>query len=328
MNAEPWTLSAYAALLAAALMTGVGSGPAIAQAYPDRPIRLVNPYAPGGSTDPVLRPITQKLTELLGQPVYIENKPGAGTNIGSELVAKSKPDGYTMLLGTSSLASSPSLYKKLTYDPVKDLQPVALLVNAPFVLAVSASLPVKSVQELIEFARANPGKLNYGSSGSGGAINLGMELFKSMTKVDMVHVPFKGSGEALNALLGGDIQVMLSPPTNFAQHAKAGRIRMLAVASRARVEGLDLPTFAEAGVPGFESGVWMALFVPTGTPRPIVDKLNAAVNTALNDRQIAETYQRIGMVVEGGTPEDMARLYQADVARWAKVVREAGLTLE
>ena len=314
-----------AMMLAVALF---GAGAALAQDYPNRPIRIVNPYAPGGSTDPVLRPMIQRMSELLGQAVFIENKPGAGTNIGSEIVAKSKPDGYTLLLGTSSLASSPSLYKKLNYDPVKDLQPVALLVYAPFTLAVNASLPVKSVQELIDYAHANPGKLNYGSAGNGGAIHLGTELFKSMTKTDIVHVPFKGSGEVINALLGGDIQVALSPATNFVQHAKAGRVRMLAVASSRRVDGLDLPTFADVGRPLFVSGVWMALFAPVGTPKEIIDKLNGAVNIALKERNIVETYQRIGMVVEGGSAEDLGRLYLQEVERWPKIVKEAGLVLD
>ncbi len=312
--------------VAAALPAGLNG--VLAQGYPDRAVRVVNPYAPGGSTDPVLRPVTQKLHELTGQSFYIDNKPGAGTNIGSEIVAKAKPDGYTLLLGTSSLAISPSLYKNLNYDPAKDLQPIALLVNAPFTLAVSANLPVTSVAELIAYAKANPGKLNYGSSGNGGAIHLGMELFKSMTGTDIVHIPFKGSGESVNSLLAGDIQVLLSPSTNFAAHARNGRLRMLAVAASRRVEGLDLPTVAEAGVPGFEAGVWMALFAPAGTPPPVITKLSEDVNKALADPAIAEAYARQGMVVGGGSPQDLDRIFRADLQRWPAILKNSGAKID
>jgi len=301
---------------------------AFAQDYPNRPIRIVNPYAPGGSTDPVLRPMTEKMSEALGQAVIIENKPGAGTNIGSELVAKSRPDGYTLLLGTAALATSPSLYKKLNYDPVKDLQPIVSLVYAPFSIVVSADLPVKNIAELVAYAKANPGKLNYGSAGNGGPVHLGSELFKSMTRTDIVHVPFKGSGEVVTALLAGEVQMAVSPAINFTQHAKSGRVRLLAVASPRRVPGLDLPTAAEAGLPGFTAGVWMALFAPAGTPRPIIDKLNAAVNRGLQSPQILDTYARLGMVVEGGSPEDLQKMYLEDVRRWPAIVRAAGLSLD
>jgi tripartite-type tricarboxylate transporter receptor subunit TctC len=300
----------------------------LAQEYPERAVRVINPYSPGGSTDPVLRPLAQKLHEFTGQNFYIENKPGAGTNIGSELVAKAKPDGYTLLLGTSSLAISPSLYKNLNYDPAKDLEPVALLVNAPFTLAVSASLPVNSVQELLAYAKAHPGKLNYGSSGNGGAIHLGMELFKSMTGTDIVHIPYKGSGESVASLLAGDIHVLLSPSTNFAAHAKSGRLRMLAVAASRRVEGLDLPTVAESGVPGFESGVWMALFAPAGTPPAIVTRLNVEVNKALRDPSIAEAYTRQGMLVGGGSPQDIDRIFRADLQRWPGLLKASGAKID
>ncbi len=296
--------------------------------YPNRPIRIINPYAPGGSTDPVVRPIAEKMGDALGQNVVIENKPGAGTNIGSELVAKSKPDGYTLLLATTALASSPALYKKLNYDPVKDLQPVVNLVYAPFALVVSAALPVKNVQELIAYAKANPGKLNYGSSGNGGTIHLAMELFKSETKTEMVHVPFKGSGETIRAVLAGEVQVSLTPPLNFVQHAQSGKARILAVASARRIAGLDYPTIAEAGVPGYTAGVWMALFAPAGTPRSIVDRINAVVNRALQNPQVSGAYERLGMSVEGGSVDDITKLYLDEVKRWPVVVKAAGLSLD
>ncbi|MGE4243449.1 Bug family tripartite tricarboxylate transporter substrate binding protein [Ramlibacter sp.] len=313
------------------LLLATGALPFAAHAqerYPDRQVRVVNPYAPGGSSDPVLRPVTTRLHQLHGQPYVIDNKGGAGTNIGSEIVAKAKPDGYTLLLGTSSLAINPTLYRTLSYDPIKDLQPIVLLTNVPNALAVHSSVPVKDVRGLIEYARANPGKLSYGSSGNGGTNHLGMEAFKQQTKVDMLHVPFKGGGPALNGLLAGDVQVMLSPATAFAQHAKAGRVRLIAIAAHRRVEGIDAPTMSEAGVPGFESGVWMAMFAPAGTPRPIVDKLNADINRILKEPEIVQSYERIYMQPGGGTPEDMQKLLRDDTERLGRLVKSVGVRVD
>jgi tripartite-type tricarboxylate transporter receptor subunit TctC len=296
--------------------------------YPNRAIRVVNPYAPGGSSDPVLRPITTRLAQIYGQGVVIDNKGGAGTNIGSEIAAKSKPDGYTLLMGTSSLAINQTLYKSLAYDPIKDLQPIVLLTNVPNALAVHSSLPVKNVRELIEYAREHPGKLSYGSSGNGGTNHLGMEAFKAAAKVDLVHVPYKGGGPALNALLAGEVQVMLSPATAFLQHEKSGRIRMLAVASHQRVHGLPVPTVAEAGLPGFESGVWMAMFAPAGTPGPIVEKLNSDINKILKEPAILSDFQRIYMQPGGGTPEELAKLLRDDTERLGRIVKAAGVRID
>jgi tripartite-type tricarboxylate transporter receptor subunit TctC len=314
------------------LLLGAAALPLAAAAqdrdYPNRSVRVVNPYAPGGSSDPVLRPVTTRLTQLHGQPYVIDNKGGAGTNIGSEIVAKAKPDGYTLLMGTSSLAINQTLYKSLAYDPIKDLQPIVLLTNVPNALAVHASVPARDVRGLIEYARANPGKLSYGSSGNGGTNHLGMEAFKTQAKVDLLHVPFKGGGPALNALLSGEVQVMLSPATAFVQHEKSGRIRMLGVASHKRVEGLPAPTLSEAGLPGFESGVWMALFAPAGTPRPIVDKLNADVNRILREPATTEDYQRIYMQPGGGTPEELAKLLKDDTERLGQLVKASGVRID
>ena len=314
-------------VLAGLLALGVAGG-AAAQGFPDRPIKLIIPYTPGGSVDPVARPLSQKLQEYLGQSVVMEYKPGAGTNIASDYVAKAKPDGYTLLLATSSMAISPAVYKNLAYDPVKDLAAVAMIGEQPFSLVVNPTLPVKSTQELISYARANPGKLSYGSSGNGGAIHLGMELFKSMAGIDMLHVPFSGGGPTQTALIAGDIQVMLSPASNFVQHAKSGRVRLIGVASPKRVEGLDLPTVAESGLPAYASGVWMAIFAPAATPRAVIDKLNAAVNRALKDKQISDTYQNIGMVTGAGSPDDLGRAFRAEVLRWQKLVRETGAKVD
>ena len=320
-----------ASAVAAALIATFISATAQAQAdadYPNKTIRVVNPYAPGGSSDPILRPVVTRLQQLYGQGVIIDNKGGAGTNIGSEIVAKAKPDGYTLLLGTSSLSINPSLYKSLNYDPIRDLQPITLLTNVPNALAVNASVPVKNVRELIEYARANPGKLSYGSSGNGGTNQLGMENFKTLTRTEMIHVPYKGGGPALIGLLGGEVQVMLSPLTAFAQHEKSGRLRILAIASHKRISGVDLPTVAESGVPGYESGVWMALFAPAGTPKPIIDKLNADVNRILKDPQLVSEYQKVFMVTGGGSAEELGKLVRDDADRLGKVVKALGVHVD
>lgn len=314
--------------IAVASLAALTAGTVAAQEYPDRPIRLINPYAPGGSTDPVMRAITAKLQEILGQPWVMEYKPGAGTNIGSDFVAKSKPDGYTVLLATTSMAMSPSVYKSLPYDAQRDLTPIIYLGAQPFSLVVNSTLPIRSVAEFLAYARANPGKLNYGSSGNGGAIHLGVELLKSMARIDMVHVPFKGGGPQIQALLAGSIQVMLSPPSNFVQHVQSGRVRIIGIAGTKRISTVDAPTIAESGVPGYEAGVWYAFYAPAGTPRPIIERLNAATNRALQDKPLATTLDRLGMVVAGGSPEIQGRLFKDDLDRWAKVVKDSNIQAE
>jgi tripartite-type tricarboxylate transporter receptor subunit TctC len=321
-------MKATALLLMIGLIGLIGPRPVQAQTYPTKPVKIINPYSPGGSTDAVLRPLTERLLALTGQAFVIDYKPGAGTNIGSELAARSAPDGYTVLLGTSSLTISPSLYNNLRYNAAKDLLPVALLVNTPFTMAVNGDLPVRDIRQLIEHARRNPGKLNYGSSGTGGAIHLGMELFKNMTGTQMVHVPFKGSGESVTSLMNGTIQVLLSPSTNLAAHVGSGRLRMLAVANAERVPGLDLPTVSEAGVPGFEAGVWMGFFVPAGTPETIVRQLNQQVRAALEDPGLRSAYARQGMVTGGGGVEVMDKLFRDELKRWPEVVRASAISLQ
>jgi tripartite-type tricarboxylate transporter receptor subunit TctC len=320
------TMNAAAALLAAVCLAG--SGVSAAQDYPTRPIRLVNPYAPGGSTDLVVRTIGQKLNEAWGQPVVIENRPGAASNIGNELVAKAAPDGYTLLNATSSLAINVSLYRKQTYDPVKDLAPVITLTQAPNVLAVHPSLPVNTVKELIALARAKPGQLSYGSSGSGATNHLAMEQFKSMAKVDLVHVPYKGGGPAMTDLIGGQIQVLFNPASSLMPHHKAGKMRVLAIGSSQRVPDLNLPTVAEAGLPGFESSVWFALFVPAGTPQPVIAKLNGELNRILKDKRVVELFTSAGLIPVGGTPEQLAALLGSEIKRWARVVKDSGAKVD
>jgi tripartite-type tricarboxylate transporter receptor subunit TctC len=306
-----------------------GPGIAYGQEWPAaRVIRIVNPFAPGGSTDLVVRLLTQRLTESLQQTVIAENRPGAGTNIGSEAVARAAPDGYTFLNGTSSLAINVSLYSKLGYDPVKDLAPVVQLTESPNVIAVHPSVPVNSVAELIAYAKANPGKLNYGSSGNGATNHLAMELLKATANLDIVHIPYKGGGPALADLLGGQIQLMFNPPSSLMPHHRAGKVRALAVSSQQRVEGVDLPTIAESGLPGFESSVWFALFAPAGTPRPIIDRVNAEVNKILRDPASRQVLVGAGLTPVGGTPEALAALMRSDVERWARVVKISGAKVD
>ena len=301
---------------------------AAAQDYPNKPVRLVDPYAPGGSTSVVSRLLAQKFQQQTGQPMVVDHRPGAGSNIGSDLVAKAPPDGYTLLLGTSSLAINPQLYKGMPFEPLKDLVPVCLLIRAPNVLAVQTSLPVSSLKELIVHARANPGRLSYGSSGNGATNHLAMEMLKLQTGLDILHVPYKGGGEALQALLGGQTQLMFNPASTLAGQDKGGRLRMLAVASRKRVAGLDLPTMDEAGLPGFEASVWFGLFAPAGTPAAVLNRINAEINRALQDRQLRELLEKAGMEVLGGTPDELRQLLISDAARWGAVVKAANVRLE
>jgi len=302
--------------------------PAHTQAFPDHPIKFVIPYTPGGNADVVVRPVSARWQELLGQPVVLEYKPGAGTNIGSAFVAKSKPDGYTILLTSNSMAISAAVAKGLQYDPVKDLIPVGFIGYSPFSIGINAKLPVQNLRELIAYAKANPGKLVYGSSGNGGVVHLASEQFKVMAKIDMLHVPYNGGGPQINALLAGDIQVMVSPAANFVQHVATGRLRMLAVAASKRMPGLDLPTATEAGLPGYEAGVTLAVHTATGTPRPLVDKLNATLNTALRERALNDTLTRAGVLVLPGTPEDLGLAFTQEVQRWQTIIRDAGIRID
>ena len=324
MQARRKTLLKLAALAAA-----TAAPPASAQEWPAaRTVKLVNPYATGGSTDPVVRLVAQRLTDALRQSVIVENRPGAGSNIGNEQVARAAPDGYTLLNGTSSLAINVSLYPKLSYDPVKDLAPIVTLIHAPNVLAVHPSVPAQNVAELIAYARANPGKLNYGSSGNGATNHLAMEQFKVAAKVEIVHVPYKGGGPALADLIGGQIQLMFNPPSSVMPHHKSGKLRALAVSSGTRVEGVDLPTIDQSGLPGFESSVWFALFAPAGTPVSSIERINLEVNLALKDPAVRQNLAQMGMIPIGGTPQELGALLRSDIERWAKVVKASGAKLD
>jgi len=301
-----------------------------APAYPTKPIRLVVPFPAGGATDILAREVAKHLTDAWGQSVVVDNRPGAGGNIGSELVAKAAPDGYTLEMGTvGTHAINASLYSKMPYDHVKDFVPVILVAGVPNVLEVNPALPVNSVQELIAYAKANPGKLNFASSGSGTSIHLSGELFKVMTGVQMTHVPYKGSAPALQDLIGGQVQLMFDNLPPSLPQIKAGKLRALAVTSAGRAPALpDTPTVAEAGLPGFEASSWFGVLAPAGTPPEIVNKLNAEIAKWLASPGAKEKLANVGANIAGGTPEDFARHIQAETTKWAKVVKESGAKVD
>ncbi|MET0345632.1 MAG: tripartite tricarboxylate transporter substrate binding protein [Casimicrobiaceae bacterium] len=298
--------------------------------YPTKPVRVVVPFPAGGTTDLLARAASQKLSETWGQQALVDNRPGAGGNIGAELVAKAAPDGYTLLMGTvGTHAINASLYPKMPYDHVKDFAPVILVAGVPNVLVVHPSLPVNSVQELIAYAKANPGKLNFASSGSGTSIHLSGELFKVMTGVQMTHIPYKGSAPALTDLVGGQVQLMFDNLPSSLAFIKAGKLRALAVTSAQRSPALpDVPTVAESGVPGFEASSWFGLLAPAGTPRDIVTKINADTQKWLASPDAKDKLAAQGAAAAGGSPEDFAKHIQAETAKWARVVKESGAKVE
>ena len=322
-----WRLAVGALLAFSALAAAPMAG---AQAYPAKPIRIVVPFPPGGATDILARAVAQKLTDAWGQAVVVDNRPGAGGNIGSEIVAKAAPDGYTLEMGTvGTHAINASLYAKMPYDHVKDFAPVILVAGVPNVLVVNPSLPVSSVQELIAYAKANPGKLNFASSGNGTSIHLAGELFKVMAGVQMTHIPYKGSAPALQDLIGGQVQLMFDNLPPSLPHIKAGKLRALAVTSATRSSALpDTPTIAESGLPGFEASSWFGVLAPAGTPPAIIAKLNAEIAAWLASPEAKEKMLALGANIGGGSPEDFARHIAAETAKWQKVVKASGAKVD
>ena len=313
-----------ALLVAGALLAG--SLPAWAQPYPNRPLRIVVPFPPGGGTDIGTRIVAQKLQEAWGQAVIVENKPGAAGIVGTELTAKSAPDGYTFMMGNiGTHAINVSLYKKLAYDPVRDFAPVSMVADLPLLLLVHPSVPANSVKELIALAKSQPGKLNFSSSGAGGSMHVAAELFKGMAGVDMVHIPYKGGAPAVADLLSGQVALSFSTVLETIQHVKAGKVRALAVTNDHRSIALpDLPTIAEAGLPGYQSISWLALFAPAGTPKEIVNKVSAESVRILKLPDVKERLLAQGAEPIGSTPEQLAATLAADIAKYAKVIRESG----
>jgi tripartite-type tricarboxylate transporter receptor subunit TctC len=312
------------------LAAGAAALPAVsrnarAQAYPSRPVRIIVPFAAGGGTDITARLIGQWLSDRLGQQFVIENRPGAGTNIGTEVAAKAPADGYSLLMLGTSNAVNPSLYDKLNFDVIRDFAPVGGVIRAPFVLDVNLSMPVKTVPEFIAYAKANPGRINMASAGNGAASHMTGELFKMMAGVNMQHVPYRGGGPALLDLIAGQVQVYFAGMPETIEYIRAGTVRPLAVTSATRAEALpDLPTVAEF-VPGYESNVWFGVAAPRNTPAEIVDRLNKEINAGLADPKLKARFADLGSTVFPGSPADFGKLIAAETEKWAKVVKFAGI---
>ena len=313
----------FAALLAAPLA-------ASAQSYPSKPIRWVVPYTGGGITDVVTRLLTNKMQAALGQPIVVENKPGANSIIGADLVSKSAPDGYSIVTVIAAHAANATLYKdKLPFDPVKGFAPVSLVAIAPLIMTASNAFAPKDVRELIAFAKANPGKVNFGSSGIGAAAHLTTELLKQTAGIDMVHSPYKGTAPALQALMANDIQILLDVPSSMMPHVRGGKVRALAMFSRQRVGGAqEVPTIVEAGGPGLESSTWVMFLAPAGTPRAIVDRLSQEATRSVNAPDIKERFAQLAIEGVNANPEDTGRFLDVEIAKWAKVITTAGVKAE
>ena len=321
--------SAFARAGAAACCLCTAADAHAQEKYPSRPIRVIVPSVAGGGTDISERMIAPKMSEYLGQSVVVENRAGAASIIGSDLVAHAAPDGYTLLMGISTLTINPSIHTKLPYDTVRDFAPVSLVVTLPNVLVVHPSLPVKSVKELIAFARVRPGQLNYASAGVGSSLHLSMALFMSMAKLRMTHVPYKGSAPALVDMLAGQIEVMTGTMITVIPYVRDGRLRALGVTSLKRAAvAPELPTIAEAGLPGYEAVQWYGLLAPGATPREIIAKLNEAVAHATHDAAVRKRFLDDGVEPVGSTPEEFVALIRSDTAKWARVVKDANIKAE
>lgn len=318
------------ALLAGSLallaLTGAGSAQA---AWPERPVTMVVPFPPGGPTDLVARVLAKQLTDQLGQTVVVENKGGANGNIGMQYAAAAKPDGYTVLYNTSSIALSPNLYRSLAFDPVKDFTPVSSTAVIPLVLLVHPSVPVKNTQDFVQYARQHPGKLSYGSAGAGNVTHLGALLLLRSLDIDAVHVPYRGSAPAMTDLVGGQVQLMTNTLNDSLGFVREGKLRALAVTGSARSDQLpDVPTVAETVAPGFSMGAWQGVVVPAGTPAPVVEKLNAEIRRALQSPEMQKQLKAQGAQTLGSTPEEYAAYIKSEIARWGEVVKAANVKLD
>jgi tripartite-type tricarboxylate transporter receptor subunit TctC len=324
MNMLQLVAAAAGAVLAAASVFAVA-----AEAYPVRPIRLVNPYSPGGSVDVVCRAVAQRLSDDWGQRVILDNRPGAGTNIGTEIVVRAQPDGYTLLCNTGTIATNPSFYPQLPFNPTKDLRAIALLVQTPMLLVVHPSVAATNVRELVDLARAKPGQLGFAHSGTGSSTHLALELFKYLAKVQITHVPYKGGSQVLADLLGGQVQGAFNTPSTLLPHVKSGKLRALAICSAKRNElAPDLPTVAESGVPGYEAIVWYALFGQRALPPAIAEKWNAEINRILKAPDMRDRFLAAGMSPMGGTTREADEYFAAETKRWATVIRSAKISLD
>jgi tripartite-type tricarboxylate transporter receptor subunit TctC len=325
MDLERRRLLAVAALLPVASVVRAAN-----EEYPDKPVRLVVPFPPGGGADNLARAIMPKVSQALGKPIIIDNKPGAGGNVGAELVAGSPPDGYTLLYGTNGTHSiNQALYQHLRFDPIKDFAPVSRMTEIAAMLVVNPQLPVLTTTQLIRYAKANPGKVNFASAGNGTTSHLSGELFKTMAGIDIVHIPYRGGGAAVADLISGQVQMMIDVMPNVYPLSRDGRIRGIAVSTAQRFAGApELPTIAESGLPGFEASAWDGVLAPAGTPEAIINKLNAAIRTALADPELIETLKSRGATVVPGTPDEFARHIVASTKKWAQVVKASGAKID
>jgi len=324
----PSCLSSLLSTVVSTALLIVAPSATAADAFPSKPVRLIVPFSAGGGTDILARDVAPRLAEALGQPVVVDNRGGAGGNIGSEAVARAEPDGYTILFGSNTLAINASLYKNLSFDPQKSFAPIGMVASAPLVLVTNAKLPIKSVQDLIAQARAQPGKLNWSAPGSGTPHHLASEIFNRMTDVDITHIQYKGGGPAINDLLGGHTQVSILTLSSVKPFIEEGRLRALGVATPERSALMpDLPTIAQAGVPGYHVELWYGLFAPAGTPEPVVAALNTALNKTLADPALVQRFQDQGYEPRQSSPAQLAEQLAQDVAQSAKAIQEAHITV-
>jgi tripartite-type tricarboxylate transporter receptor subunit TctC len=319
-----------AALIRIAALAALGVTSALAQTYPAKPLRILIAQAPGSATDVISRVVANRLSEGLGQPIVIEARPGAGGVVGTESAARSAPDGYTLFMANNSThGSNPAVYAKLPYDAVNDFAPISFVASVPYVLVVDPALPVSSVQELIAHAKSQPGKMNYASAGNGSTHHFCGELLKSMSGIDMLHIPYKGSPPAIAGLLGGEVSLMFANLTDIGSQIKGGKVKALAVSTPKRAGSLpDLPTLSEAGLPGFEITSWFGLLAPAGTPAPIIARLNAETNKVLARTDVRDTLGAQGLEVTSGTPEQFAAHIKSEIAKFTKIGKSAGIKAE
>ncbi len=318
-----------AGLLVAASLSAAAQRPAAEAAYPSKSIRMIVPFAPGGGTDIIARLVAHDLTQAWGQPVVVDNRGGSGGVVATELAAKAAPDGYTMVLVSLGFSYAPALYSRLPYDSEKDFLPITRVATQPFVYVVIPSLGVGSLKELIALAKSKPGEIRYGSGGSGGSSHLGTELLRVMTGVELTHLPYKGTGPALTAMLSGEIHMQLIGISSVVPHMKTGRMRALAVSGARRSPAApEVPTVAESAVPGYEFDVWYGMLFPARTPRPILDRGNVEINRVLKTPALAQRFAGVGLEPAGSTPEEFAKMIRSEIVKWGKVVASAKIRVE
>jgi len=305
------------------------AGVSTAQNYPSRYIRMIVPYVPGGGTDTLTRTIAPRLGETLGQQIIIDNRVGGSSAVGTEIAAKAPPDGYTLLMVDTSFTTNPALYGKLPFDPVKDFAPVSLVASAPVILVVHPSVPIRNVKEFVALAKARPGELNFASGAPGSSTHLGGELLKSVAKVDVVNIPYKGTGQAITDVLGGQVGMMFAGISTIRQHVRAGKLRAIAVTGEKRAAAMpEVPTFVESGLVGVDSGTYWGCLAPAATPRDIVNKVSAALHSVVESADVKPRLEERGYTVIGSVPERFGENIRSEIAKWAKVIKTAGIKVE